>query len=101
MTTHTPFVAPASRREFLKTAATGLAAAAIAAAAKSPVHAAGSDMLRVALIGCGARGAGAAIQALSTAGPVKLWAMADAFPDRLEQCLDNLHRGFKASYDRE
>jgi predicted dehydrogenase len=91
----------ASRRDFLKTAASGFAAAAVVAAAKSPVHAAGTDTLKVALIGCGARGAGAAVQALSTAGPVKLWAMADAFPDRLEQCLNNLHRGFKASYDRE
>jgi predicted dehydrogenase len=61
----------------------------------------GSDELKVALIGCGARGAGAAMQALNTSGPVKLWAMADAFRDRLENCLKNLQRGLGAAYDRE
>ena len=45
------------------------------------------DLLRVALVGCGGRGTGAAIQALSTAGPVHLVAMADAFRDRLDASL--------------
>jgi predicted dehydrogenase len=56
------------------------------------VHPAGNDTIKVALIGCGSRGAGAAAQALSTSGPVKLWAMADAFSNRLEICLRNVHR---------
>ena len=50
----------------------------------SKARAAGDEELRVALIGCGNRGAGAAKQALSTAGKVRLVAMADAFSDRLE-----------------
>jgi predicted dehydrogenase len=58
----------------------------------TPVHAAGNDVIKVALIGCGSRGAGAAAQALSTSGPVKLWAMADAFSNRVEICLRNLQR---------
>jgi len=46
----------------------------------------------VALIGCGGRGTGAAAQALSTNGKVKLVAMADAFRDRLEGCLAELKK---------
>ena len=51
-------------------------------------RAAGNEELRVALIGCGGRGAGAAHQALSTKGNVRLVAMADAFSDRLEGTLN-------------
>ncbi len=50
-------------------------------------HAAGSDLVKIALIGCGGRGTGAAINALNTKANVKLVAMADAFPDRLENSL--------------
>ncbi len=50
----------------------------------------GDDTLKVALIGCGGRGTGAAAQALSTAGPVKLVAVADAFRDRLDSSLNAL-----------
>jgi predicted dehydrogenase len=48
------------------------------------VHAAGSDRIRVGLIGCGGRGTGAAAQAVSAAPNVKLVAMGDAFKDRLD-----------------
>jgi predicted dehydrogenase len=41
------------------------------------------DAITVALIGCGGRGTGAAVQALSTKQNVKLVAMADAFRDRI------------------
>jgi predicted dehydrogenase len=58
----------------------------------TPVHAAADETIKVALIGCGGRGAGAAAQALSTAGPVKLWAVADAFADRIETGLNSLGR---------
>ena len=61
------------------------------------VHVAGSDELKIALIGCGGRGTGAAAQALNTAGPVKLWAMADAFEERLEFSLKMLLSGAKVS----
>jgi predicted dehydrogenase len=50
----------------------------------------GDDTLKVALIGCGGRGTGAASQALSTAGNVKLVALADAFQDRLDNSLKSL-----------
>jgi predicted dehydrogenase len=75
----------ASRRQFLTTTA-----AAGTIAALPNVHAAGSDVLRVGLIGCGERGTGAATQALAADSNVKLVAMADAFADRLEQSLELL-----------
>ena len=71
-----------SRREFLTTAAIAGTLAAL-----PHVHAAGSDVLRVGLVGCGDRGTGAATQALAADPNVKLVAMADAFEDRLEQSL--------------
>ena len=81
-----------SRRDFLRTSAAAVAGSALAGAMSPRVHAAGSDTIKVALVGCGARGAGAAVQAISTEGSVKLWAMADAFSDRLEICLRNIER---------
>jgi predicted dehydrogenase len=89
-----------SRRQFLSTSALGAGAAFILPnlMARS-AHAAGSDEIKVGLIGCGARGTGAAAQAISTEGPVKLWAMADAFPDRLQTSLNALSRGQEARYD--
>lgn len=54
------------------------------------VHAAGGDVLRVGLVGCGGRGTGAASQALAADPNVRLVAMADAFEDRLEESLSVL-----------
>ncbi len=48
------------------------------------------DTIKVALIGCGGRGTGAAMQALLTKQNVKLVAMADAFRDRLDDCYKAL-----------
>src|SRR5690349_1368240 len=48
------------------------------------------DTIKVALIGCGGRGTGAAMQALLTKQNVKLVAMADAFRDRLDECYKAL-----------
>lgn len=73
----------ASRRQFL-------AASAVAAAAAPSLFAAGDDVLKVGLIGCGDRGTGAAVNALQADKNVKLVAMADAFSDRLESSLGNL-----------
>lgn len=81
-----------SRRQLLKTAGGVAALSAIGGAAIPAVHAAGSDTVQVALVGCGGRGSGAAVQALSTKGPVKLVAMADAFQDRLNSSYDNINK---------
>src|SRR2546425_10119750 len=72
-----------SRRQFLK-ATGGLAAmSALTGATVPAVHAAGSDEIQVALVGCGGRGSGAAMNALGTSknGPVKPVALADADGD--------------------
>lgn len=81
-----------SRRQFIR-AASGAAASALTGLSVSPVHAAGSDLIQVAFVGCGGRGTGAAAQALSTkTGPIKLVAMADAFEDRLQSSYDGLSK---------
>ena len=80
-----------SRREFLKHGAAAAAAgAAVNLGLNSGLYAAGSDTLRVGLVGCGGRGTGAAVQALSADPNTKLVAMGDAFADFLEASLSNL-----------
>ena len=76
--------ATTSRRTFLMQTAASAAAAASAVELSSVAHAAGSDVLRVGLVGCGDRGTGAAEQALTADKDVRLVAMADAFQDRLD-----------------
>ena len=88
-----------SRREFVKGSTTAAVTAALAANIALPrsAYAAGSDEIRVALIGCGGRGTGAAGQALSTNGKVKLVAMADAFKDR----MDGAHRALANKFKKD
>jgi myo-inositol 2-dehydrogenase / D-chiro-inositol 1-dehydrogenase len=94
---------PLSRRSFVRSSGAVLAASAWPAglAVSRFAHAASSETLKVALIGCGARGAGAAAQALATAGSVQLWAMADLFSDRLDITLAALCKGQDARYDAD
>src|SRR5687768_1955773 len=49
------------------------------------------ETIKVALVGCGGRGTGAALQALLSKQNVKLVAMADAFRDRLDDCYKTLN----------
>lgn len=80
-----------SRRQILKATGGIAAAAALPGFSLSPVHASSSDLIQVALVGCGGRGGGAAANALGTkTGPIKLVAMADAFADRLKGTYGNL-----------
>ena len=91
---------PLTRRHFLKTTSGVVGGALIAnLAAEKSAHAAGNDQLKVALIGCGGRGSGAANQALSTNANLKLIAMGDAFRDRLDSSLDNLKAQHKDKVD--
>lgn len=53
--------------------------------------------LKLAVVGCGRRGAGAVSQALRADENVKLVAMADAFEDRLNDSFKNLSKMFDAS----
>src|SRR5688500_6621851 len=81
---HSPV--PATRRDFLKGSAAAVAAGQFAVLQNA--HAAGGDLLRVGLVGCGGRGTGAAAQALNADPNVKLVAMGDAFADRARQSLE-------------
>lgn len=76
-----------TRREFLNDTTVFTAAAALLGTRGiAGVHLGGSDEIRVALVGCGSRGAGAAVDALSVKrGPVRLVAMTDVFEDRMNQ----------------
>jgi len=80
-----------NRRGFLKTTTAVVGGSLLGGLTiERAAYAAPDDTLKIALIGCGGRGSGAADQALSTSGPVKLVAMADAVPNRLKSSLENL-----------
>jgi predicted dehydrogenase len=82
-----------SRREFLKNSGRIAAASALAAGIVPKVYAAGNDTIKVALIGCGGRGTGAASNALSVKnGPIKLVALADVFENRVARSYRNLNK---------
>lgn len=73
-------------------ATTSVAAASLARS----VHAGEDNTIRVALIGCGGRGSGAAANALSVDnGPIELVAMADVFDYKLKQCHESLSKQFQ------
>jgi predicted dehydrogenase len=73
-----------SRRSFLRTSAATTAAASLAALDLSRfAHAAGGDIIKVGMIGCGGRNSGAALQALNADKGARLVAMHDYFLDRV------------------
>lgn len=74
-----------SRRFFLKSTTAAVVQGSVAAnlLVARQAHAAGSDVIRLGLVGCGGRGSGAALQALRADENTKLVAAADAFQDRL------------------
>ena len=80
-----------SRREFVKTSAllTG-GVMTMPLLSKANFFSGADDTIKVALIGCGGRGTGAAMQACLTKQNVKLVAMADAFRDRIDSCYKAL-----------
>ncbi len=98
-TSHENRRASTSRRDFLKHTGSALAGAALLNAMNVRSYAAEDNTIKIALIGCGGRGTGAAANALATQGPVKLVAMADVFPDRLESSLKNLASSFGDKVD--
>src|SRR4051812_603638 len=77
-----------TRREFLATAS------AIAAAPLINAHVGGSDVLKIGLVGCGSRGRQGAENAIKADPHVQLYAMADAFADRLTDSLGSLKQSF-------
>jgi len=88
-----------SRRDFLKTTGAAVAGTTLATGLARTVHAAEDNTIKVALVGCGGRGTGAAANALGTKGPTKLVAMADVFDHRLQGSLKRLSGQFKEKVD--
>ena len=78
-----------TRRDFIKRSAFAGATVAGGLSLARSAHAAGDDLIKIALIGCGGRGRGAAVNALRNVSHpnVKLVAMADAFERSLEVSL--------------
>ena len=73
-----------SRRGFLKTSAAVVSASVLARrSASGSANAAGGDIIRIGVIGCGSRGPGAALNAMNVDPGVRLVAMADLFEERV------------------
>jgi len=87
-----------TRRIFCKqtaAATTGILASTLPLDAMSNVY--DNKKLKLALIGCGGRGSGAAVQALTADDKVELYAMADAFRDRIDSSLNGIKEHFDGS----
>jgi predicted dehydrogenase len=80
--------APLSRRTFLKNSAALSAVALVAPTGQ--FFAAGSDTLRIALIGCGDRGTGAVQDCFNGTRGVEIVALADVFQDQIDACLKKI-----------
>lgn len=73
-----------TRRDFLKQASAAGAATIAGLPLARSVHAAGDETIKIGMIGCGGRCAGAAAESLSAGPYVKLVAMYDVFNDRVQ-----------------
>src|SRR5262245_59639799 len=93
-----------TRRDFVK-GGSAVGAATLAGCSTAPaeipmVHVAGQEpTLRIALVGCGGRGTGAAENCMNSSENVQLVAMGDMFQDRLNGAMKSLsaHDGFKVN----
>ena len=85
---------PKTRRNFLETTAKVAGTGALLSAFPFPIsaYAGAVGEIKVALVGCGGRGTGAAAQAIEADSDVRLVAMADVFGDRLENSYQNLSK---------
>jgi predicted dehydrogenase len=91
-TSATSLAGQSSRRQFLgKTAIAGIGATAVLAAPPM-VHAAGSDVIKIGLVGCGGRGKGAAENAMTADKQVKLVAIGDVFEDKVNDAIEILSK---------
>jgi predicted dehydrogenase len=84
----------------MKQTGTVAAASALAGVYVPPVYAGEQNTIKVALVGCGGRGTGAAANALSVDnGPIKLVAMADVFQDKMDGSVTYLEEKFSSQMD--
>ena len=78
-----------SRRDFIKASAVSVAAMGMT----SRMYAAGSDTIRVGLIGCGGQGTRDLISCVKSTPGVEIVALGDLFEDRLKESIDKLTQG--------
>ena len=88
-----------TRRTFLKNSTVAATSAAVASQIARSAHAAGSDQIRIALVGCGGRGNGAMENIMKTKGNVKLVAVADAFGKKAAGTIKVLSRDYPEKVD--
>jgi predicted dehydrogenase len=87
-----------TRRDFLKTASVAsMATLAGGLSGTGALFAAGSDTIKIGLIGCGGRGTGATIDAVMSSPGVEIIAMADPFQDRIDSSLKTLREKVPAA----
>lgn len=79
-----------SRRDFIKSSAAAASTLATMGASAGRVFAAGSEKIRVGLIGCGSRGTGAAMNCVLSTPGVEIVALGDVFEDRVDSALKRL-----------
>jgi len=91
------------RRDFLQRRSVAAAAGAATIDVARGAHAAGGDVLRVGLVGCGGRGRGAALNALNADPHARLVALADLYPQQIQRAIDNLKmvKGPQVAVDAE
>ncbi|ADQ16988.1 oxidoreductase domain protein [Leadbetterella byssophila DSM 17132] len=88
------------RREFLKTSALLSGAALVNSLPFQAAYAAaGNDQIKVAVVGCGGRGTGAAFDALNSGVNMKIVALCDAFRDNLDRAYSSLKERFPEKVD--
>jgi myo-inositol 2-dehydrogenase / D-chiro-inositol 1-dehydrogenase len=78
-----------TRRDFLMASTAATAVGALTTSI-GPVFAAGSDKIRVGLVGCGSRGTGVAMNCVLSSPGVEIVALGDVFPDQVEKALARL-----------
>ena len=91
-----------TRRNFISNSGKLATGGALAGIALPVVHGQSSDITKIALVGCGGRGTGAASNALSVSaanGPTKLVAMADVFQSKLDRSYNGLINKHKDQVD--
>lgn len=81
------------RRDFIKNSSLALGGAIVGSSGKLPfLNNSNDDIIKIALVGCGKRGAGAAAQALTASSNIKLVALADVFRDQLDETFSHLSK---------
>jgi predicted dehydrogenase len=88
-----------SRREFIRRTTGAVAAVSLADAIAAAANVSGENTINIALIGCGGRGTGAAVNAMSTRGPTRLVAMADVLDFRLSGSFKRLSKEHAGQLD--